>query len=294
MSAPPSPGTPAVGVVVLSMGNRPAELSQSLASVQAQQGVELDVLVIGNGWRPEGLPAGVRSIHLVENAGIPGGRNVGAVEVRGELVCFFDDDATMPQPDVLRRLAEEFRVSERVAVVQPRLADPQGRPSPRRWVPRLRTANGGAPGDVVVFAEGVCVVRRSAFERVGSWPGAFWYGHEGIDLAFRLLDDGWRLRYRPDVVVHHPATAAQRHAVYYRLNARNRIWVARRNLPLPVAAAYVLVWTALSVLRLRRVALVRTWLRGAVEGWRTDPGPRRPIRWRTVLRLTAAGRPPII
>jgi GT2 family glycosyltransferase len=161
-------------------------------------------------------------------------------------------------------------------------------------VPRLRTANGGAPGDVVVFAEGVCAVRRAAFDEVGGWPGEFWYGHEGIDLAFRLLDRGWRLRYRPDVVVHHPATAAQRHSQYYRLNARNRVWVARRNLPLPVAAVYLSVWTALSVLRIRRPALLRTWFAGARDGFRHPAGPRRPIRWRTVARLTAAGRPPVI
>jgi dTDP-glucose pyrophosphorylase len=30
------------------------------------------------------------------------------------------------------------------------------------------------------------------------------------------------------------------------------------------------------------------------EGWRADPGQRRPISWRTVWRMTAAGRPPVI
>jgi len=40
---------PSFGVVVLSMGDRPAELAQALDSVLSQQGVDLDVVVVGNG-----------------------------------------------------------------------------------------------------------------------------------------------------------------------------------------------------------------------------------------------------
>ena len=59
---------PSVGAVLLSMGNRPEELAAALATLLTQTGVELDVLVVGNGWEPTGLPAGVRTLHLPENA----------------------------------------------------------------------------------------------------------------------------------------------------------------------------------------------------------------------------------
>ncbi len=198
---------------------------------------------------------------------------------------------------MLSRLAAEFGADPSLAVAQPRGADPDGLPAPRRWVPRLRTGDGGADvgGEVVVFWEGVCTIRREAFDQVEGWPGHFWYGHEGIDLAFRLVDAGWRLRYCPDVVVHHPATSPTRHAVFYRMNARNRVWVAKRNLPHPLSADLRA--------RLGRAspccgsATARTCAPGSagcVEGIRTDAGPRRPMKWRTVLRLTRAGRPPVV
>ncbi len=139
----------------------------------------------------------------------------------------------------------------------------------------------------------MCCIRRSAFDEVGGWPGHFWYGHEGIDLAWRLVDAGWTLLYRPDVEVHHPATQPSRHAVYYRMNARNRVWVARRNLPAPLVPAYLGVWTAATLARVRDRQALRTWFGGFREGWREDPGPRRPMSWRTVARLTRAGRPPL-
>lgn len=290
------PGTLSVGAVVLSMGNRPRELASALDSLLAQVGVDLDVVLVGNGWEPVGLPAGVRVVHLPENVGIPEGRNVGAREVRGDILFFYDDDAVLPSQDVLSRLAQEFTADPSLAVAQPRGADPDGLPAPRRWVPRLRTGDGGADvgGEVVVFWEGVCTIRREAFDQVGGWPGHFWYGHEGIDLAFRLVDAGWRLRYCPDVVVHHPATSPTRHAVFYRMNARNRVWVAKRNLPHPLSAIYVLDWVGITLLRERNREGLRTWFSGLAEGIRTDAGPRRPMKWRTVLRLTRAGRPPVV
>ena len=286
------PSTSSVGAVVLSMGDRREELETALRSLLAQEGVDLDVVLVGNGWQPQGLPEGVRAVHLPENVGIPQGRNVGAREARGEVLFFYDDDASLPTTDVLARLVREYD-DPRVAVAQPRGADPDGRPTPRRWVPRLR-AGRGRGGDVVVFWEGVCSIRRAAFEAVGGWPGHFWYGHEGIDLAFRLADAGWTLRYRPDVVVHHPATPASRHAVFYRMNARNRVWVARRNLPHPLDYVYVGSWVAITVARVRDRSALRLWFRGLAEGYRTDAGPRRPISWRTAARLTRAGRPPVV
>jgi GT2 family glycosyltransferase len=292
--------SPTIAAVVLSMGNRPTELATALATLRDQARVDVDCVVVGNGWEPEGLPAWVRTMYLPENVGIPEGRNVGAREARGDYVFFYDDDASLPTADVLVRMAAVLDDNPAVAVVQPRGTDPHGRPTPRRWVPRLlRVASGAADveaagGDAAVFWEALCMIRRSAFDEVGGWPGHFFYGHEGIDIAMRLLDAGWTIRYEPGIVVRHPATQATRHAVFYRMNARNRVWVARRNLPAPLIPVYLGVWAALTVARVRRIRPLAVWFRGFAEGWRTDPGRRRPMSWRTVWRMTRLGRPPIV
>jgi hypothetical protein len=96
------------------------------------------------------------------------------------------------------------------------------------------------------------------------------------------------------VVVNHPATSPARHDVYYRNNARNRVWVARRNLPAPLLVVYLGVWTVVTVLRLRSPRLLAVWFAGFREGWGPGAGDRRPMRWRTAWRLTRAGRPPVI
>ena len=288
-------GLPRVGAVVLSMGTRPAEFPRAMESLLAQRGVDLEVVVVGNGWAPTGLPDSVRTVHLPENVGIPEGRNVGAAAVGGDVIFFYDDDAYLPTDDVVARLVEVLDRDPRVGAVQPRPVDPTGAASPGRWVPRPGARDPLRPGPVAWVWEGTFAIRRAAFEAAGGWPGHFFYGHEGIELMWRVWDQGYVGWYAPDIVMNHPATSPTRHAVYYRMNARNRVWVARRNLPWVLVPAYLLTWVLATVVRLRgsRPAL-KAWFAGFREGLGRGAGERRPISWRTVWRLTRAGRPPII
>jgi GT2 family glycosyltransferase len=285
---------PTVGCVVLSMGNRRDELDRALRSLLDQAGVTLDVLVVGNGWQPEGLPAGVRSLPLADNVGIPEGRNIGAAAVTGEIVLFFDDDAEWPDPHIVAEAAGRFAADPSLGIVQPRAVDPGGAATARRHVPRLRVSDPTRPGDVGWFWEGCCFIRRACFEAVGGWPGAFFYGHEGVEVAWRAVDSGWRIAYAADLEVRHPAVAPSRHAVYRFNNARNRVWVARRNLPHPLLELYLAVWFIVTVARLRDPAELRTALRGFAAGFREPAGERRPISWSGAWRLTRLGRPPIV
>ena len=76
--------------------------------------------------------------------------------------------------------------------VEPR--EPGGARS-RDWVPRLRVGDPRTSGDVAALWEGAVAIPRDLFERVGRWPEEFRFVHEGVDLAWRVLDAGPRVRY---------------------------------------------------------------------------------------------------
>jgi GT2 family glycosyltransferase len=291
----PDRGEPTVGVVVLTQGSRPAELAAGLASVLAQESVSLDVVVVGNGWEPVGLPVGVRGIGIAENVGIPAGRNRGAAVVSGEYVFFLDDDARVPDP---RFLADAIALLTRhpdIGLVQPRLEGPGDEEPPARWIPRMRKGDRHHSSNVFSCLEAAVVLPRPVFDRAGGWGDEFFYAHEGIELAWRVWDQGKRAWYAGDLLAVHPIVHPTRHAEYYRLNARNRVWLARRNLPMPLIPFYVASWTGVTLLRWwRRPAALAPWFSGWLEGWRTSPGPRRRMSWSTVVRMTRAGRPPVI
>jgi GT2 family glycosyltransferase len=231
---------------------------------------------------------------LSENLGIPAGRNAGVSLVEGELLFFLDDDACLPADDILARLAMQFAADPGLGMIQPRVVDADGREAPRRWTPRVHVGDPTHSSPAMNVWEGAVAIRRDAFEFAGGWPEPFWYAHEGVDLAWRVWDGGFHVRYEGNIQVHHPAIQPTRHPEFYRYQARNRVWLARRNLPLPVGVLYVLVWAGVSALRLRsRTALIET-LRGYRIGLTEPGGERRPMRWQTIWRMTRAGRPPVI
>ncbi len=282
------------GVVLLTQGSRPEALDRAIASVLAQRGVKTDVVVVGNGWQPTGLPEGVRGVELPENLGIPAGRNAGVPYVEGELLFFLDDDAFLPTSDVLALLAQRFSDEPGLGLIQPRVADPEGLPSPRRWTPRLRVGDPTRSSDVAAIWEGGVALRRHVFTATEGWPAPFFYAHEGIELAWRVWDAGYRVRYEGDIVVNHPVIAPTRHSVFHRFSARNRVWLARRNLPFPIGVVYVAVWFTISVLRLRRREDAAEMLKGYWQGLTEPGGPRKRMHWKAVWRMTKAGRPPVI
>jgi GT2 family glycosyltransferase len=299
----PEPSRPArprerivkASVIILTMGDRPAELARAVHSALDQRDAEVEVIVIGNGAEvPGAWPDRVRVMQLEENAGIPGGRNRGVEVCSGDLVLFLDDDAWYDSPGVAAHLAAAFRDDPALGIVSFRVCDPEGGPGMRRHVPRLRAGDPQRSSEVTTFLGGACAVRRALLDEVGGLPEEFFYAHEETDLAWRALNAGYRIVYDADAVVFHPAVVPTRHPMFYRLNARNRVWLARRNLPWPLAVCYLAVWIVLTVLRERRPRALRSWFAGFAEGLRTPAGQRRPMSWRTVWAMTRLGRPPII
>jgi GT2 family glycosyltransferase len=270
-----------------------------LDSVAKQDGDRVEAVVVGNGSPVPDVPEGVRTIELPENLGIPGGRNVG-LEGFGpggrdvDIVMFLDDDGLLAQHDTAELCRQAFAADPRLGIISFRIADPETGVTQRRHVPRLRASDPMRSSRVTTFLGGANAVRTKVFAEVGGLPDEFFYAHEETDLAWRALDAGWMIDYRSDMVLYHPTTAPSRHAVYHRMVARNRVWLARRNLPAPLVPVYLGVWLLLTLLRRPSRPALQAWFGGFKEGWTTPCGPRRPIRWRTVWRLTRLGRPPVI
>jgi GT2 family glycosyltransferase len=282
------------GCVLLTMGRRPEDLRRALDSLLAQRGVETDIVVVGNEWEPTGLPEGVRGVGSPVNLGIPAGRNLGVPHTRGELLFFLDDDASLASPDALAAVARRFDADPALGLLQLRVAPRDGGASARDWVPRLRVGDRSRSSDITAVWEGAVAMRRTVFEAVGGWPGDFEFVHEGIDLGWRVMDAGHRVAYAGDIVALHPSPTGTPHGYSFYYGARNRVWLARRHLPLPLAVLYVSGFVLRTLPRLRSAQNAREALRGYRDGLRGPAGVRRPLRAGTLWRMTRAGRPPIM
>jgi GT2 family glycosyltransferase len=206
-------------------------------------------------------------------------------------VAFLDDDA-VASPRLTTRLQSVFEADERLGAVALRLVDEQGETA-RRHVPHLGGRGADRSGDVALFLGGACAIRRDAYLDAGGYFVDLFYGHEELELAWRLVDRGWRIHYLADALVTHPRTEIGRHADGWRMTGRNRVAIARRTLPWPVAIVHVATWLLLGLWRAPGRAGRAAYLGGWWSGW-SMAVDRRPIRWRTVWRLTRLGRPPVV
>lgn len=117
----------------------------------------------------------------------------------------------------------------------------------------------------VTFCTGCyMVLRREAFAAAGTMPEAYFLYQEDVEFCVRLRRAGWRIVHVPASVVYHQVSASAgsrrvRPGTAF-LAARNRVWFARRNLPLPLRPIGVL-WVLLDEAN----RALGAWLRGAGE-----------------------------
>jgi GT2 family glycosyltransferase len=283
-----------VGAVILTMGTRPDELQRALHSLKMQRGIELDLVIVGNGWNPAKKYPEENTLFLEENLGIPAGRNAGVSKVSGEYLFFLDDDAYFDDPHALSLLVEKLENHGEWGLIQPRVVPESTGETPNRWIPRLRIGDPNESSPATTLWEGAVIIRRQLFDSIGGWPSNFFYAHEGIELVWQVYNKGSIAWYAADVTVRHPVINPTRHLDFYRLNARNRVWLAKRNLPFPVSLIYVIIWTLISLLRMRKLSALVAWIAGFFNGIFTSAGAKKKLSWRALMALGKAGRFPII
>ncbi len=209
----PGPGQARPGLdvtVVVPVLDRARELDRCLAAA----GPAHPVLVVDDGSADPAATAAVcaaRGATLLRRAvnGGPGpARNTALARAGTEFVAFLDSDC-VPPPGWIEALAGHFAdplvaaVAPRIVALSSGVACPAGvtldlGDRPARVAPMTRVA---------YVPTAALVVRRAALG--GGFDESLRNG-EDVDLVWRLIEAGWRVRYEPAVQVQHgePATRA--------------------------------------------------------------------------------------
>jgi GT2 family glycosyltransferase len=285
-----------VSIAVLNYQRRDA-LREALHGARAQRYPVLEILAVDNastdGSREmvrDEFPD-VRLVELPENLAAAG-RNAGVAAATGDLVVTIDNDVRFTTPDDVERAVLAFERHPRAAVVNFTILGPDGELSRRDWChPRDPGRFAGVEFLTDYVLEGASACRRDAYLAAGGyWPPLF-IGHEGWDLALRLLDRGWDLVYTPAVRVRHLVDASVRppSRIYYTFT-RNALWVALRNHRPRHAAASIaqdLALMGFAALRAGELGAYARGVRDALLGARAALAERRPLAPRTYARIRA-------
>jgi GT2 family glycosyltransferase len=220
---------------------RPEYLERALLAASAQRGEVDEIIVVDNAadtelhtWLQERFPT-VRYIPMPYNAGCAG-RNAALQAASSPVVLTIDDDVELVGTDCVTRVLEAFNRNPRLACLNFKILSRDGGVFARDWCHPRPIAHASQPFETYFILEGECAMRREAVIAAGGYSARMFLYHEGLDLAYRLINRGERIEYTPDIaVVHYVAPDSGRSQRYYYCSVRNGIWIAYQYLP-PVSA----------------------------------------------------------
>lgn len=287
---------PTASISILNYQRRDA-LRQALEAARSQRDAVLEIIAVdnastdGSGEMVLDEFPDVRLVRLPHNIGAAA-RNAGVEAAKGDVVFTLDNDVRFSTADDVSRALAVFERHPRAAVVDFMIVDATGGLSRRDWC-HPRDAHRWAAHEFATdyVLEGASACRREAFLAAGGyWPPLF-IGHEGWDLAFRLLDAGHDLVYTPDVRVRHMVDPSVRPSsrIYYQFT-RNAVWVALRHHRSARAVRSIaqdLALMGFAAWRAGELGAYRRALVDAAHGARRALATRAPLAPETYARLAA-------
>ena len=292
-----------ISVVVVNW-NRRELLHASLRSLQRQQGVRFEIIVVDNGsddgsaemvaqefaHRPSATDPTVRLIQNLENRGFCAANNQGIAAAGGQFIALLNNDAEA-DPGWLHALWRVFEGRADVGMAASKILvyeDPQRIDKAGHLIyldGQNRGRGMGAPDDgrydqmeEALWPDGCAAMyRKQMLDEIGGFDEDFFAYGDDAELGLRARMAGWRCLYVPDAVVRHHrgSTLGLHSARRLELIERNRVLLAVKLFP------GSLLWRNLMYYAARLAAGAWASFRGTEEtAW--FPG------WRGKLRMARA------
>lgn len=263
---------PALSVVILTY-KRQDELLRTIATVTSADSLDIEVIVVNNNPDDTGVVLSqsyplVRYIDTGGNIGCEA-RNIGVESASAEIVVTIDNDVHMKGAGFVDNIIDFFNRHERAGCVNFKVLKPDGELSLRDWChPREHSRWSDSEFQTDHISEGASAFRMKAFKAAGGYFAPFFIGHEGPDLGFRLMKQGYEIWYSPSIETLHYASLEARpnwRAYYY--NTRNNIWLAYRHFPIIYAIRYIVFYSTMMLVYAVKARQLIAFIKGVKDGF---------------------------
>jgi GT2 family glycosyltransferase len=230
----------------------------------------------------------VKYTRLRENIGTYA-RNYAIVSSYGDIVIMLDDDIVGITSNDIELITELFLGDQRLGVLNFKVLDHQTL-AICNWVHHYNPdVYGEREFETYEITEGAVAFRRSVFGYSGYYPEAFFISHEGPDLALRILNADFSIKYTPKIsVLHYHAMQGRKNWLNYYYDTRNHILLALRNYPFAYGTRYLIRGLGSMLLYSIRDGFFSYWARAIVDGLRRAPWAlqtRSALRSETMRRI---------
>ena len=290
--------------ILIGAKDRPDALIRCVKSVLAQAYENLEVLVLDDNSKEKlcgkltetVTDSRVKCIRSDTTLGVAGGRNILIKKAEGDFLITLDDDAAFRNKDSLNRIIDLFDSHPDVGLFTLKIIDiidekEVGIRTPfRRAAIKRNPQIINLPQYASYFLGGAHAVRKEVFEKCGLYQENFLYGGEELDLSYRIIENGYKIFYAPDIVVeHYPGIAeATKEEKTIRLHAimRNKIWINYKYLPWFAFFVNTVIWCTIRFVSSLRCGCPLAVIRGIKDGFKGFKRLKRtPIGKETVAYL---------
>jgi GT2 family glycosyltransferase len=224
---------PDVDIFVLSW-NRPGTTLEAIDSALAQQGVNAHIYVFDQGSEEQHLHAlreraAAGEFTLIENGtniGPAAGRNRATEAGSSPYVFGLDNDAEYADEQMVLRAVKRFEQEPELGLMAFRIVnywsnedDPTISTYPKELQQRLREEFYTSR-----FVAAGYAIRRAAYEKTGGYDESIFMHCEERDLAFQVINAGYKVLYNPEVVIRHKEAKDGRFVA-----SGNRFYLLARN-----------------------------------------------------------------
>jgi GT2 family glycosyltransferase len=218
--------------IMIATHNRAVDLQQTLQQAALQKYAQLELLVIDDGSQSAVVDLvlqmwpNARCIRHDTAAGQCRRRNEGFHLAKGGYVLQLDDDCSLIRGDEIQRGVEVLESEPETGAVTFFVHNGPDLPS--------QVCHEAVPGGYIGSFLGACVLfRRSALLQTMGYREFFGNEFEEEELALQLLSRGWRIRFLPEVLVHHRvSTQARDTRRTWMRGLRNRLWALLIHMPM--------------------------------------------------------------
>lgn len=269
-----------------------------LADLRRQEGAEFEVVVVDDQSPDDSVEAIRRDFPEVRlfvnerNGGPSVTRNRGIREARGGIIVGFDSDVTLPDTRMLEKVVAAFGEDGGASGLAFRILQPDGvSEDVGRWWHQVPPGSHAERVFSTSYFSGTAYAfRRDAVVDAGLYPEILYMHYEEVELAWRVLDGGGRIDYRPELkVLHHANPVSRRSQVEVFLKPRNQILLAVSCLPWPKALGYVIPRTGFQFCKSCAKGYLPDFvraMRSAIDLLPRQLDARKPLKRETLARIS--------
>lgn len=205
-----------------------------------------------------------------ENLGVSRGRNYATKFAKGEIFIYLDDDVNLNDKDILNKMLHALNTEKygerKLGVVSFKVLYKSTMQLQQNALPHKKFEKYKDRNEFPTYYYAGCAHAKTkeAWEAAGPYPENFFYGMEEYDFSFRVLDNGYYIKYDNSATILHKESPLGRKTKAEKLKMMwvNKSKVAWRYLPKKYFYSTAIMW---SIEYLRKTNF---HLKGFLTGWK--------------------------